>query len=60
MRIQEYLTCAIQNIHVLIKYLTAPKKRIVAKALAVKTVFMEELSPFIVAMSGAFCGQRCH
>ncbi|MDE2217809.1 MAG: IS1182 family transposase [Planctomycetota bacterium] len=60
MRIQEYLTCAIQNIHVLIKHLATPKKRIVAKALTVKTVFIEALSPFIVEMSGAFCGQRCH
>ncbi|MBI3353796.1 MAG: transposase [Nitrospirae bacterium] len=34
MRIQEYLTCAIQNIHVLIKHFATPKKRIAAKALA--------------------------
>jgi hypothetical protein len=60
MRIQEYLTCAIQNIHVLIKHLATPKKSIAAKALAVKTDFMEALSPLIVAMSNAFCGQRCH
>ncbi|MBI5043279.1 MAG: hypothetical protein HZC10_05515 [Nitrospirae bacterium] len=60
MRIQEYLTCAIQNIHVLIKHLTTPKKSIAAKALAVKTAFMEALSPLIAAMSNAFCGQRCH
>ena len=60
MRIQEYLTCAIQNIHVLIKHLAAPKKSVAAKALAVKTDFMEAQSHLIVAISGAFYGQRWH
>ncbi len=60
MRIQEYLTCAIQNIHVLIKHLATPKKSIAAKALAVKTAFMEALSPLIMAINSAFCGQRCY
>ncbi|OGP12087.1 MAG: hypothetical protein A2056_00515 [Deltaproteobacteria bacterium GWA2_42_85] len=60
MRIQEYITCAIQNIHVLIKYLTTPKKSIAAKALAAKTTFMEALSPLIMATSSAFCGQHCN
>lgn len=60
MRIQEYLTCAIQNIQILIKYLTTPKKSIAARALAVKASFMEAISPLIVAISGALCGQGCH
>jgi hypothetical protein len=60
MRIQEYLTCAIQNIQILIKYLTTPKKSIAAKALAVKASFMEAISPLIVVISAAFCGQGWH
>ena len=60
MRIQEYLTCAIQNIQILIKYLTTPKKSIAAKALAVNASFMEAISPLIVVISAAFCGQGWH
>jgi transposase len=37
MRIQEYLTCAIQNIQVLIKHVLNPKKSIAAIALAITT-----------------------
>jgi hypothetical protein len=38
MRIQEYLTCTIQNIQVLIKHVFEPKKSIAAIALA-RTIF---------------------
>ena len=37
MQIQEYLTCAIQNIQVLIKHVVMPKKSIAAIALAITT-----------------------
>jgi transposase/uncharacterized protein (UPF0179 family) len=60
MRIQEYLTCAIQNIQVLIKHVFEPKKSIAAIAIAVKTVFMNTQSPLVMAIRSAFCGHSYH
>jgi len=57
MRIQEYLTCTIQNIQVLIKHVFEPKKSIAAIALAVKTVCVNTQSPLVIDNKNAFCGQ---
>jgi transposase/uncharacterized protein (UPF0179 family) len=47
MKIQEYLTCAIQNIQVLIKHADKPKKSVAAKVATLNTAFREHISPFI-------------
>ncbi len=36
MRVQEYLTCAIQNIQVLIAYVAKPKKAVAARMIAMQ------------------------
>jgi hypothetical protein len=45
MRIQEYLTCAIQNIQVMIKHVFKPNKSIAAIALSITTFSRRALSP---------------
>jgi transposase len=45
MRIQEYLTCTIQNIQVLIKHVFKPKQSIAAIALAITTCSVKVISP---------------
>jgi transposase/uncharacterized protein (UPF0179 family) len=47
MRIQEYLTCAIQNIQVLIKHAGKPKKAVAVKAKALETAFREHISSHV-------------
>lgn len=59
MRIQEYLTCAIQNIQVLIKQAAKPKKIIAASVLAIKTASIKVLSPLIATKNALHSGQRC-
>ncbi len=59
MRIQEYLTCAIQNIQTLIKHVFKPKKGIAARVLAIKTASIKALSPLIAATNALCSGQRC-
>ena len=60
MRIQEYLTCAIQNIQVLIKNVFKPTKSIAVIDITVKTLFMKTVSPLIVAISSTFYGLWYH
>ena len=60
MRIQEYLTCAIQNIQVLIKHVVKPTKSIAVIDMTVKTLFMKTVSPLVQAISGTFYGLRYH
>jgi len=52
MRIQDYLTCAIQNIQVLIKQAGQPRKWAAAKASAVKGSFIQPRSPLMVPIQG--------
>ncbi len=47
MRIQEYLTCTIQNIQVLIKHFFEPKKSIAAIALTITTFSGRALLPAV-------------
>lgn len=47
MRIQEYLTCAVQNIQVLIKHAGKPKKAVTIKVKALETAFREHILPRI-------------
>lgn len=53
MRIQEFLTCTIQNIQVLIKHFFEPKKSIAAIALTVNAVFVNTQSPLVEAIRSA-------
>jgi len=52
MQIQDYLTCAIQNIQVLIRQAGKPRKWAAARAFAVETSFTQALSPLIVPIQG--------
>jgi hypothetical protein len=47
MRIQEYLTCAVQNIQVLIKHTGKPKQAMAVKVKALETAFREHISSHI-------------
>ena len=47
MKIQEYLTCAVQNIQVLIKNAGKPKQAVAVKVKAVKMAFKEHISSVI-------------
>jgi transposase len=60
MRIQEYLTCTIQNLQVLIKHVFKPKKSIAVIDMTVKTLFMKAVSPLIAAISSTFYSLRYH
>ncbi len=60
MRIQEYLTCTIQNIQVLIKNVFKPTKSIAVIDMTVKTLFMKTVSPLIAAISSTFYGLQYH
>ena len=60
MRIQEYLTCAIQNIQVLIKNVFKPTKSIAVIDMTVKTLFMKTVSSLIAATSSTFYGLQYH
>lgn len=60
MRIQEYLTCAIQNIQVLIKHDFKPKKNIAVIDMTVKPFFMKTISSMVAAISSSFCDLRYH
>ena len=50
MQIQNYLTCAIQNIQVFIQYAGKPSKWAAARASAPKRSFIPLQSPLIVAL----------
>jgi IS5 family transposase len=50
MQIQDYLTCAIQNIQVFIQYAGKPGKWAAARACAAKRSFIQLQSPLIVAL----------
>jgi len=58
MRIQEYLTCAIQNIQVLIKHVFEPIKSIAVIDMTVNAFNMKPVVPLVAAISSAFCGLR--
>ncbi len=58
MRIQEYLTCAIQNIQVLITKAAKPKRMAAARALAVETARTKAIRSLIVAVIAAYYGHR--
>jgi hypothetical protein len=58
MQIQEYLTCAIQNIQLLIGKAAKPKRTAAAKALAVDTARTKAIRSLIVAVLAAYYGQR--
>ncbi len=60
MRIQEYLTCTIQNIQVLIKNISKPTKSIAVMDMPVKTLFMKTVSPLVQAISSTFYGLQYH
>jgi transposase len=47
MRIQEYLTCAVQNIQVLIKQAGMPKKAVAVKVKVLETAFREHISTLV-------------
>lgn len=51
MRIQEYLTCAVQNIQVLIKHADKPKKAVAIQVKALETAFKEHLSTHILPIN---------
>jgi len=51
MRVQEYLTCAIQNIQVMINHVFKPKKSAVAVAIAIKAYTGRRLFVLIEAIS---------
>lgn len=60
MRIQEYLTCAVQNIQVLIKHAGKPKQAVAVKAKALKTAFKEHISPLVSSIYlFSFALNRC-
>jgi len=52
MQIQDYLTCAVQNLQVLIKQAGRPRKWAAARARAVKRAFIHTLSPLMVPIEG--------
>jgi len=54
MRVQEYLTCAIQNIQVMINHVFKPKKSAVAVAIAIKASTGRILFVFIKAINDFF------
>ncbi len=58
MKIQEFLTSAIQNIQVLIKYTNKPKKFMAAKVASIQTSSQTALSRLFLALKGDFCGQH--
>jgi transposase len=60
MRIQEYLTCAIQNIQVLINHVLKPKKSAVAVAIEIKASTGRILFVFIKAINDVFWRQHYH
>lgn len=56
MHIQEYLTCAIQNIKILIKYVAKPKPAMAAKVKAAQEAMEKRVSTLIEAMNNSLCG----
>ena len=60
MQIQNYLTCAIQNIRVFIQYATKPSKWAAARALAVETSFTQALTPLRAVSQDLHCGSSCY
>jgi transposase len=60
MRIQEYLTCTIQNIQVLIKKTVKPKMSVEARALAAKTTSIKALSHLTSMVNSMFLVYRGH
>lgn len=60
MRIQEYMTCAVQNIQVLIKHAGKPKQAVAVKVKALETAFREHLSPLVSPLNLSHFGlSRC-
>jgi transposase len=59
MKIQEYLTCAVQNIQVLIKHAGKPKKAVAVKVKALETAIREHLSTHILSIKLFPFGLRC-
>jgi hypothetical protein len=47
MKIQEYLTSAIQNIQTLIRYGSNPKKAMAARMVAAKTAIIKAITPAV-------------
>ena len=60
MQIQDYLTCAIQNIQVLIRQAGKPRKWAAARALAVETSFTQALSPLAAVFQDLHRGSSCY
>ncbi len=60
MKIQEYLTCTIQNIQVLIKNIVKPTKSIAVMDMPVKTFYMKTVSFLIAAISSTFYDLHYH
>jgi len=56
MKIQEYLTCAIQNIQTLIRYGAKPKKAIALRMKLVTNIITKAISPAISPENGQFWG----
>jgi transposase len=60
MRIQEYLTCAIQNIQVMINHVFKPKRSAIAVALSTMASTGRILFVLISAINDVFCCQHSH
>jgi transposase len=60
MKIQEYLTCAIQNIQILVKQSGKPKKSIAARVVGPAIVPIRVISLVIVAITGTYLSQYRH
>jgi hypothetical protein len=60
MRIQEYLTCAIQNIQVMINHVFKPKKSVAAVALSIKASIKRILFVLIAATNDVFWRRHDH
>lgn len=59
MRIQEYLTCAIQNIQVMINHIFKPKKSAVSMAMAIRSYTARRLFVLFEAISDCFGRRHC-
>jgi transposase len=59
MRIQEYLTCAVQNIQALIKHSGKPRTAVAVKVKALVTAFREHISPLVSSINQLPFRLRC-
>jgi transposase len=60
MQIQDYLTCAIQNIEVLIKQAGQPRKWAAARASAMKRSLIQPLFSLMITIEGVHLGRVCY